>query len=143
MFGCLVAYQVVGGGLEVAGGPVLPGVHRRATAVAAGDAGGRLLGQCLPLLLPAAPLYGSPLHLRHNLRPFCPQGGRRRGIVDRGREQRRWRRDRARRGRGTGGHEARTRDPAGGSEAAEEEAVVPDLTIRISPAVAPSQRGQR
>ena len=51
------AYQVVGGGLDVAGGPLLAGVQRGAAAVAAGDAGGRLLGQGpLLLLVAAAPL---------------------------------------------------------------------------------------
>ena len=39
------AYQVVGGRLDVAGGPLLAGVQRGAAAIAAGDAGGRLLGQ--------------------------------------------------------------------------------------------------
>ena len=44
-------YQVIGGRLDVAGGPLLVGVQRGAAAVAAGDAGGRLLGQGPPFLL--------------------------------------------------------------------------------------------
>ena len=48
------AYQVVGGRLNVAGGPLLAGVQRGAAA----DAGGRLLGQGPPLLLVAAAPLG-------------------------------------------------------------------------------------
>jgi hypothetical protein len=132
IFGCLVPYQVIGGMLDIARGPVLPSVHRRATAVAAGDPGGRLLGEWLPLLLSAAPLYYSPFYLRHKLRRLCQRGGRRRGIIDRGRGQRRRRRDRARWERGTGGHGDNREIGGSDTEVNSEEAVSNSFFAEVS-----------
>jgi hypothetical protein len=41
MHGFIVAYQVMGGGLDVARGPLRAGVQRCAAALAPGDAAGR------------------------------------------------------------------------------------------------------
>jgi hypothetical protein len=68
MDGCLVAYQVVGGCLDLAGGPPPPlcaAARRSRSRLAAGDAGVRLLGQCIQLRLPEAPLLGVLLRRSH------------------------------------------------------------------------------